>query len=80
MQKSGQKYQNLLGKVSQVMMGRGYVLPIEVEGVNHDDTGAVIALALYFIMKEPKISKKKVKCYLLLLDRICQYKVKSGII
>ena len=72
-------YHNLLGRVSSAMKDKGYCLPPTVQGVHTDDTGAVIAVVLYFIMKEPKISKKKIKCYLLLLNRICQKKGRGDI-
>ena len=72
-------YYNLLQSVSLAMKQKGYCLPPEVQGVHTNDTGAVIAVVLYFIMKEPKINKKKIKCYLLLLNRICQYKGKGDI-
>ena len=61
-------YHNLLERVNLAM--KDYRLPPEIKGVNYDDTGAVITVVLYFIMKEPKISKKKIKCYLLLLNKI----------
>ena len=70
-------YHNLLERVNLAM--KDYRLPPEIKGVNYDDTGAVITVVLYFIMKEPKISKKKIKCYLLLLNKICQYKGKGDI-
>lgn len=72
-------YYNLLENVSLVMKEKGYCLPPEIQGVHPNDTGAVVAVVLYLVMKEPKINKKKIKCYLLLLDRICQYKDRGEI-
>ena len=71
-------YYNLLERVSLAMKEKGYCLPPEVQGVHHDDTGAVIAVVLYFIREEHYISKIKIICYLILLDRICRRLKEKG--
>ena len=49
---------------------QGYRLPHGLVNINIDDTGAIVAIILYFIAKEPTISRDKLEAYILLLDRI----------
>ena len=44
--------------------------------IDSSDTGAIIAIIMYFIAKEPSICRTKLECYILLLDRICVHKRK----
>lgn len=40
-------------------------------GMFPEDTGVIVLLILYFIEKEPTISRSKLEYYILLLDRMC---------
>ena len=62
---------NILRRLHDAM--QGYRLPRGVVNINIDDTGAIIAIILYFIAKEPTISRDKLEAYILLLDKIYYY-------
>ena len=42
--------------------------------IDIEDTGAIVAIIMYFIAKEPSICTQKLECYLILLDRICVHR------
>ena len=44
--------------------------------IDYDDTGAIVAIIIYFIAREPSIGMTKLECYLICLDRLS--KVETG--
>ena len=63
---------NLLALCKDRMKNRRITHP----DIDTEDTGAIVAIIMYFIAKEPSICVTKLECYLILLDRICIYKKK----
>ncbi|MBQ9391186.1 MAG: hypothetical protein IJU02_03265 [Lachnospiraceae bacterium] len=68
------KYQSnaLIGMVSNHMRPYRFSEEDAKEvGMFPEDTGVIVLLILYFIEKEPTISRSKLEYYILLLDRMC---------
>ena len=63
---------NLLALCKDRMKNRRITHP----DIDTEDTGAIVAIIMYFIAKEPSICMTKLECYLILLDRICVDKKK----
>ena len=62
----------LIGMVSQHMTPYRFSDNEAKEvGMHPEDTGVIVLLILYFIEKEPTISRSKLEYYILLLDRMC---------
>lgn len=50
---------------------KGYRMPnYRNVSIDYDDTGAVVAIIIYFIAREPSIGMTKLECYLICLDRL----------
>lgn len=60
---------NLIGMASKHM--EGYRLPDGEVDISFPDTGVIVLIILYLIHQEPDITRTKLECYLLLLDRKC---------
>ena len=69
---AGYKSNALIGMASNHM--KSYRLSEEDAkevSMHPEDTGVIVLLILYFIEKEPTISRSKLEYYILLLDRMC---------
>ena len=67
---------DLIAPVIEVM--KDYRMPTHKEvGIDYDDTGAIIAIIIYFIGGERSIGITKLEGYLILLDRLVMKETKQ---
>lgn len=58
---------------------KDYRLPYGKASIANPETGAIMTIILYFIAKEPKATRTKLECYVILLDKLVKEKTGQGL-